>query len=107
MSFLYKEEEMIPSIFLPSIDEQQKFKVILVNSEKDYEKTLITMDYCGLYSKEKFLQLGGFDGRIQNEYFQRIDFGLRAIYFGEHIYIYRKLRIQYTALNSPENLTKN
>ncbi len=105
--FFDKEEEMIPSIFLPSIDEQQKFKVILVNSEKDYEKTLITMDYCGLYSKEKFLQLGGFDGRIQNEYFQRIDFGLRAIYFGEHVYIYRKLRIQYTALNSPENLTKN
>ena len=102
-----KEEEVVPSVFLPTIDKQQKLKVILINSEKEYEKTLVTMDYCGLYSKEKFIQLGGFDKRIKNEYFQRLDFGLRAIYFGESVYIYRKLRIQYTVLNFPEDLTKN
>ncbi|ACH94891.1 hypothetical protein ACE4V3_00940 [Borrelia recurrentis] len=105
--FFDKDEEVVPSIFLPTIDKYQRLKVILINSERDYEKTLITMDYCGLYSKEKFIQLGGFDKRIKNEYFQRLDFGLRAIYFGESIYIYRKLRIQYTALNIPEDLTKN
>ncbi|WKC58204.1 hypothetical protein [Borrelia sp. P9F1] len=105
--FFDKEEEIVPSVFLPTIDKHQKLKVILVNSEKDYEKTLITMDYCGLYSREKFIQLGGFDRRIKNEYFQRLDFGLRAIYFGESIFIYRKLRIQYTAINFPEDLTKN
>ncbi|WP_445436107.1 hypothetical protein [Candidatus Borreliella tachyglossi] len=105
--FFDKDEEVVPSVFLPTIDKQQKLKVILVNSEKDYEKTLVTMDYCGLYSKEKFVQLGGFDRRIKNEYFQRLDFGFRAIYFGESVCIYRKLRIQYTALNFPEDLTKN
>ncbi|BCR22075.1 hypothetical protein [Borrelia sp. HM] len=105
--FFDKEEEVIPSVFLPTIDKQQKLKVILINSERDYEKTLVTMDYCGLYSKERFIQLGGFDRRIKNEYFQRLDFGLRAIYFGESVHIYRKLRIQYTALNVPENLTKD
>ncbi|ASQ29408.1 hypothetical protein CDQ96_03310 [Borrelia miyamotoi] len=105
--FFDKEEAVIPSVFLPTVDKQQKLKVILINSERDYEKTLVTMDYCGLYSKEKFIQLGGFDRRIENEYFQRLDFGLRAIYFGESVHIYRKLRIQYTALNVPENLTKD
>jgi len=47
--------------------------------------TLFPFDYCGIYHKERFLRLGGFDARIGNAYWQKIDFGFRAHLWGESI----------------------
>jgi hypothetical protein len=48
-------------------------------------ETLFPFDYCGIYHKEKFLRLGGFDPRIANPYWQKIDFGFRAHLWGESV----------------------
>ncbi|MDE5899564.1 MAG: hypothetical protein K2H09_09950, partial [Treponemataceae bacterium] len=47
--------------------------------------TLFPYDYIGLYNREKFIQLGGFDYTISSSYWQNADLSLRAWLWGEKI----------------------
>jgi hypothetical protein len=46
---------------------------------------LFPFDGIGIYNRELFIRLGGFDNSIQDEYWQLMDFGLRAYTWGERI----------------------
>ena len=52
---------------------------------KEGEKVLYPFDYCGIYDKEKFAQVGGYDPDIDNPYWQKLDFGFRCHLWGEKI----------------------
>ncbi len=52
---------------------------------KGGEKALFPFDYAGIYHREKFEQVGGFDPTIVNPYWQKLDFGFRCILWGEII----------------------
>ena len=52
---------------------------------RDGGKTLFPVGGMGLYHRERFIRLGGFDGTIETEYWQLMDFGLRCHAWGETI----------------------
>lgn len=45
--------------------------------------TVYPFDFIGLYNREKFIQLGGFDYTILSPYYQNVDLGLRSWLWGE------------------------
>ena len=53
--------------------------------ENNQLKTLYPFMYVGLYNKDKFIQIGGYDIGILNTYWQKLDFGLRTYMWGEKI----------------------
>ncbi|MDR1095617.1 MAG: hypothetical protein LBL31_04455 [Spirochaetaceae bacterium] len=46
---------------------------------------LFPFEGIGIYNRELFVRLGGFDNSIRDEYWQFMDFGLRAYTWGERI----------------------
>ena len=67
--------------------------------------TLYPFDYCGIYRKDRFLGIGGFDPRISSPYWQKLQFGLQAFLWGESLLVRRELRIAYRSEMIPEDTT--
>lgn len=59
--------------------------------------TMFPFDYIGLYNREKFILLGGFDYTIKSPYWQNADLSMRAWLWGEKITISPSFQISYTA----------
>ncbi len=75
---------------------------------KDEINTVYPFDFIGLYNREKFIQLGGFDYTITSPYWQLLDFGLRAWLWGEEIKITTALQLSYSVEEAPvEDKTAN
>ncbi|MGP1522458.1 MAG: hypothetical protein ACTTKC_04050 [Treponema sp.] len=70
-------------------------EAVRFNSGSDSIKTLYPFDFIGIYNKEKFMRLGGFDYTLQIPYWQNLDFALRAWLWGEQICINRFFRLGY------------
>jgi hypothetical protein len=88
---------MLPATIHPAVSRNIIKPVSLVPT-RDNEKTLYPYDWCGIYSREKFIQLGGFDHTIKQAYWQRMDFGLRAWLWGESICQAQALKLLYTGM---------
>ncbi len=58
--------------------------------------TLFPFDYCGLYNREKFILLGGYDYTIESAYWQNADLSMRAWLWGEKITISPSFKISYS-----------
>ena len=57
--------------------------------------TLAPWDYAGIYRKDKHLALGGFDPRIEESWWQKLDYGMRAWLWGEEIRVHPSLKVGY------------
>jgi hypothetical protein len=49
----------------------------------------------GIYDRERFIRLGGFDGTLKNAYWQFMDFGFRSWLWGEEIRSAQQVKISY------------
>jgi len=98
------EGAAIPSIMHPALS-GQSLKVVPLPPRKDGEKSLLPFDWTGIYSREKFILLGGFDWTIANPYWQKLDFGFRAWLWGEEIRYAQALRLNYEGAPPSEDLT--
>ncbi len=87
--------ETIPSIMAPAFF-KNRLKVIPLPPGKERTPTLFPFDYCGLYSKRKFMLSEGFDPGLRNSYWQKMDFGFRSHMWGESIEYSGFLKVQYT-----------
>lgn len=72
---------------------------------RDGARSLYPFDYCGIYSRERFILLGGYDGRLANPFWQRLDFGFRAWLWGGEIRLSQSLRVAYREGPPTENST--
>jgi hypothetical protein len=70
-------------------------KTVAFSSAKDGVPTLYPFDGTGIYDKDRFVRLGGFDPTIASPYWQLMDFGFRAQLWGESIRSASLLRIRY------------
>lgn len=84
----------LPSISHPA-QSGASFKVVQLPPKSDGEKSLFAFDSCGIYSKEKFSLLGGFDWTLSNPYWQKLDFGMRTWLWGEDIRYAQALKLNY------------
>ncbi|MDR1507713.1 MAG: hypothetical protein LBI67_11485 [Treponema sp.] len=67
--------------------------------------SLYPHDWTGIYDREKFIRLGGFDGEISSPYWQLMDFGLRAYLWGETIRSTGNVRLVFDGEPAPEDST--
>ncbi|MBU0957059.1 MAG: hypothetical protein KKI09_16670 [Spirochaetes bacterium] len=85
----------LPTTIHPAVA-RNTIKPVSLVPNRDNEKTLYPYDWCGIYSREKFIMLGGFDHTIKQPYWQRLDFGLRSWLWGESICQAQALKLLYT-----------
>jgi hypothetical protein len=95
---------VLPSISNPA-HAGKAFKVVNLPPKNDGEKSLYPFDLCGIYSKEKFTSLGGFDWTISNPYWQKLDFGLRTWLWGGSIMYIQALKLKYEEAPHGEDTT--
>jgi hypothetical protein len=69
------------------------------------QPSLYPFDGVGLYDRDRFIRLGGFDRIIQNPYWQLMDLGFRAHLWGEEIRCTQLIRLSYEGEPSPEDST--
>lgn len=86
--------EVLPSAVAPALH-RQSLKLLPLAPSRDGAKTVYPCDYCGIWSRERFILLGGFDGSIPNPYWQKLDLGFRAWLWGEEIKLAQALRVGY------------
>ncbi len=86
------------SIIVNFIPEAHKGKFLIKPEQSvlDGMATLYPFDFVGIYNREKFINLGGFDYTISSSYWQNVDLALRAWLWGEKISITTKFHISYT-----------
>jgi len=96
--------EPVPSWQSP-LWKRRKLSLSFRIPKKDGEPTLFPFDYCGMYNKEKFARTGGFDPRIANPYWQKLDFGFRCFLWGDQIRGTTALSLTYTGAPPTEDAT--
>ncbi|GAB1483888.1 hypothetical protein MASR2M78_27040 [Treponema sp.] len=57
--------------------------------------SLFPFDAVGIYNKEKFIRLGGFDTSLSSSFWQLMDFGFRAHLWGEAIVSTQLVKVVY------------
>lgn len=63
--------------------------------EEDGQVSLFPYDFIGIYDREKFLDIGGFDKDIYSEFYQKMDFGFRAFMFGDSIRFNTSFKVSF------------
>ena len=96
--------ETIPTLIAPLVI-KGKVKTVPFIPEHDGQKTLFPFDGIGIYNRECFLRLGGFDRNFGNFYWQLMDFGFRAHLWGEEISAATAIRLSYEGAVTPEDTT--
>jgi hypothetical protein len=96
--------ELVPSILAPAIIKKH-LQILPFNPARDGCASIFPFDYTGVYNKEKYIALGGFDQKIANPYWQKLDLGFRAFMWGERVQLSTAFSIQYTSTPVTEDTT--
>ena len=99
-----KAGELLPTAAAPALN-KSSLKVLGLAPSRDGARSLYPFDYCGIYSRERFVMLGGCDVGIANPYWQKLDFGFRAWLWGEEIKLASALKMAYDEALPDEDST--
>jgi hypothetical protein len=99
-----KGGEMLPTASAPALF-GSSLKVLNLPPSRDGSRTLFPFDFCGIYSRERFVLTGGFDGGLDKPYWQKLDFGFRAWLWGEEIRLAQALKLNYIESSPEEDTT--
>ena len=72
---------------------------------RENQNTLFPYDWTGLYDKNRFLQLGGFDREIKHPHWQLMDFGFRSYLWDEELRSTQMIRLVKDNISQPEDCT--
>ncbi|GMO45919.1 MAG: hypothetical protein Ta2B_27150 [Termitinemataceae bacterium] len=86
--------ETLPTAISPSII-RKKLQTTPFSSEKEGDTTLFPYDCIGIYNRELFLSIGGFDTEIKSAHWQLMDFGMRSWLWGHTIKITQLVRLRF------------
>ena len=86
--------ETIPTLRAPGL-RRKKMHVMPLSSMQEGHFSLYPFDGTGIYDRDRFIKLGGFDGAFKSSYWQLMDFGFRAHLWGEEISVTQKLKLSY------------
>ena len=100
------EKQGLPIRFIPYAS-HSKFRVETESSVYDGMPTLYPFDFIGLYNRQKFMQLGGFDYTITSSYWQNLDLAVRAWLWGEKILLSTLFQLEYAGEIPVEDRTVN
>jgi len=96
--------ETIPSISAPVIN-RRKMQSVFLEPHAEGELSLYPFDGIGIYDKQRFISIGGFDITLNKPHWQLMDFGFRAHLWGEEIALDLNLKLMYDGELPIENST--
>lgn len=96
--------ETLPTLAAPAIF-RSTVKTLLFPPTREGQPSLYPFDGVGIYDRERFIQLGGFDSTLKSIYWQLMDFGFRAHLWGEQINATQLIRLSYDGETPPEDST--
>ncbi len=94
-TLLDAKKDKLPVQIVPTLTNMD-FSTEHFSCMKDFVRTLYPFDFMGLYDREKFIKLGGFDYTISNSYWQNLDFAFRANLWSYNFLISQSLHLQYS-----------
>ena len=94
--------EIFPSLSAPAT-QKKKFQSVLLEpreiplevSRIESSLTLYPFDGIGIYDKQRFINLGGYDITIKETHWQLMDFGFRSYLWGEEIALNHHSKLAY------------
>ena len=99
-----EKNNSIPVQVVPSLTKMD-FSTDRFLCRKDLTKTLYMYDFTGIYNREKFIEIGGFDYTIKNPYWQNLDFGFRTYLWGMEIVISNLYKMKYAGVSPLEDVS--
>lgn len=86
--------ETLPTLVAPALF-HGSVKTLAFFPIAEGKPSLYPFDWVGVYDRERFVRLGGFDVTISRAYWQLMDFGFRAHLWGEEILSTQLIRVSY------------
>jgi hypothetical protein len=86
--------EILPSLSAP-LTHRKKIKTILMEPQSDGDLSLYPFDGIGIYDRQRFIQIGGYDTTLDKIHWQLMDFGSRAFLWGEEIAFNLHYKVSY------------
>jgi len=104
-----ERSDSLPTLIVPMLLPEKKAKLSIKTipsvPQKEGLPSLYPFDGIGIYDRERFLRLGGFDNLIKNFYWQLMDFGFRSSLWGEEIASTRLIKLSYEGTVPTEDTT--
>jgi hypothetical protein len=98
--------DTLPTLRIPELRRNKVLTMPLYPSSEGFQ-TLYPFDGVGIYDRDRFIRLGGFDGTLKSNYWQLMDFGFRAYLWGEEISSTQTLKLSYDTVAPSEDSTIN
>jgi hypothetical protein len=86
---------MTPVLYKESAHKRETVRALPEIPVRDNQCTLFPYDWLGIYDREIFIRMGGFDRDIESPYWQLMDFGFRSWLWGEEIRSAQNVRLIY------------
>ena len=83
-----------PSLSAP-VTHRKKVQSVFIEPRNDGDLSLYPFNGIGIYDKQRFIDLGGYDVSIKKTYWQLLDFGFRSHLWGEEIALDLSLKLSY------------
>ncbi|MDR0641172.1 MAG: hypothetical protein LBG07_01790 [Treponema sp.] len=96
--------ETHPTLIAPVVY-RRNVRTLVFAPRQEGLPSLYPFDGLGIYDRERFIGLGGFDPLIRNPYWQLMDFGFRAHLWGEEISVTQHIKISSEGLIPVEDST--
>jgi len=94
--------EILPSISAP-VTHGKKLQSVFLEPHLEGDLSLYPFDGIGIYDKQRFINIGGYDITIKEAHWQLMDFGFRAWLWGEEIALNLHLKLSYEGELPVEN----
>jgi hypothetical protein len=98
--------DAVPTVHMP-VFIRRRPRIIPLPEVHDRMMCLYPYDYCGVYARERFLRIGGFDPQVANPYWQKLDFGFRCFLWGERIVLRTPLLFTHFGQLATEDTTRD
>jgi hypothetical protein len=98
------EYDILPTLIAPAFY-RSTVKSLHFTPLREGMPSLYPFDGVGIYDRDRFVQLGGFDSTLKSSYWQLMDFGFRSHLWGEEIQSSQLIRLSYNGEVPPENST--
>jgi len=88
--------DTLPTLMVPAL-RHNRMKTMYLYPTSEGLSSLYPFDGVGIYDRERYIRLGGYDGTITSNYWQLMDFGFRSYLWGEEITSTQMIRLSYEA----------
>lgn len=100
------EGNVVPTMVSPAF-RGRRLRLVYLQPNTDGAPTLFPFNYFGLYDRERFFSVEGYDEQMTDSHYQKLDFGFRAHLWGERIRFDQRIQLRYRHTPVTEDTTPN